>query len=261
MIESRSNARIKKIQKLRKSARYRRQEALFVAEGWKMTEEALRRSLVKTIYISTTVENEFRQRFPMQKFSEAEVEILSESLFREISDTVSPQGIMALVNMPCYDREDVVGGERAAVLCLEDIRDPGNLGTMFRTAEGAGMSGVLLSGGCADIFNPKVVRSTMGSLFRVPFYVAKDLTTEVERMKNSGFTVFAAHLQGDCSYEEADYSGRTGILIGNEAGGLSEKLSALADVKVKIPMEGELESLNAAVSAALLMYEVHRNRR
>ena len=123
------------------------------------------------------------------------------------------------------------------------------------------MSGVLLSGGCADIFNPKVVRSTMGSLFRVPFYVAEDLTTEVEHMKNSGFTVFAAHLQGDCSYEEADYSGRTGILIGNEAGGLSEKLSALADVKVKIPMEGELESLNAAVSAALLMYEVHRNRR
>ena len=115
MIESRSNARIKKIQKLRKSARYRRQEALFVAEGWKMTEEALRRSLVKTIYISTTVENEFRQRFPMQKFSEAEVEILSESLFREISDTVSPQGIMALVNMPCYDREDVVGGGSGSV--------------------------------------------------------------------------------------------------------------------------------------------------
>lgn len=141
---------------------------------------------------------------------------------------------------------------------LEDIQDPGNMGTILRTAEGAGMSGVILSKGCVDVFNPKVVRSTMGGLFRVPFYVCEDVVSEMVDLHGRGFSFYAAHLQGKENYCRVSYDGKVGILIGNEAKGLSDPVADLADVKVKIPMEGELESLNAAVSAALFSYEVWR---
>lgn len=255
MIESSSNAQIKKIQKLKKTAKYRREEGLFVVEGWKMTEEALNRQLVKNLYVAAEAEEKFKERLKSVPY-----EVLSDKLFRELSDTVTPQGILAVVQMPYYDKEILMFSEEAALLCLEDIQDPGNLGTMVRTAEGAGMAGIVLSKGCVDLFNPKVVRSTMGALFRVPFYICDDFAEELEQMKKNGFTLYAAHLKGTCDYTEVDYKGRTAILIGNEANGLTEETSELAQKLVKIPMEGQLESLNAAVSAALLMYEVHRNR-
>lgn len=258
MIESRGNARIKKLQKLKKSARYRRQEGLFVIEGWKMTEEALRRGLVQTLYISTDVENEYKEKLSVPETTE--VEILSGGLFRELSDTITPQGVMAAVSMPRYEKEPLYQKKDAALLCLEDIQDPGNLGTMIRTAEGAGMTGIVLSGGCVDIFNPKVIRATMGSLLRVPFWYCDDLSTEVELLKKNHFTIYAAHLEGKSAYTGESYSGKVGLLIGNEAGGLSREISEKADKKIRIPMAGEVESLNAAVSAALLMYEVYRNR-
>jgi TrmH family RNA methyltransferase len=256
MIESSSNSQFKKIQKLKKNVRFRRSEGCFVAEGWKMTEEALQRGMVRTLYVSASA-------METTSFSQQDVpvEVVSDKLFRELSDTVTPQGVLAVVSMPEYRREDMICSDEAALLCLENIQDPGNLGTMVRTAEGAGMSGVVLSSGCVDLFNPKVVRSTMGALFRVPFYVCEDITTEVESLKKDGFSIYAAHLEGTADYTEEEYSGRVGILIGNEANGLSDSLSELADKKVKIPMEGQLESLNAAVSAALFMYEVHRKRK
>ena len=192
------------------------------------------------------------------------VAFAADSVFRQLSDTVAPQGILAVVRMPRYDKEKIeqaqAGGiyEQAKLLVLENIQDPGNMGTILRTAEGAGISGIVLGKGCVDLFNPKVVRATMGSLFRVPYYFCGDIIFEVAALKERGFTFYAAHLQGEKAYCEPDYQGQLGILIGNEANGLSEELSALADVKVKIPMEGRLESLNAAISAALFAYEVHR---
>lgn len=260
-IESSSNAKIKRIQKLMRNARLRRQEKLFVTEGWKMTQEALARGLVREIYRSEDTDEEWEKRGLHGRISsDCPVWTVAPSVFRELSDTVSPQGILALVEMPQYERSTLTGAEDAALLILEDVQDPGNLGTMIRTAEGAGMSGVVMSRGCVDIFNPKVVRSTMGALFRVPFYICDDLKEEVHALQNEGFTTYAAHLQGTCDFTEESYKGKTGILIGNEANGLSEGVSSQADRLVKIPMEGELESLNAAVSAALFMYEVHRKR-
>lgn len=229
-----------------------------------MTGEALMRRLVRGLYLAEGAEEKFRRWFAENGFpalgKEVPVEVLSDQLFRELSDTVTPQGVLAVVEMPRYDRELVLAPEQAAVLCLEDIQDPGNLGTMVRTAEGAGMSGIILSKGCVDLFNPKVVRATMGALFRVPFFICDDMSTEVERLKDEGFTTYAAHLQGVYDYTEESYAGKVGILIGNEANGLSDAVSEQADRKVRIPMEGELESLNAAVSAALFMYEIHRKR-
>lgn len=259
MIESSTNPQVKKIQKLKKSAKFRRQELLFVVEGFKMTEEALRHGLVKALYFSVSGERQFRDKFSARA-QNVPAEVLSDRLFCELSDTITPQGVLAIVEMPQYDREQIIQPEEAALLCLEDIQDPGNLGTMVRTAEGAGMAGIVLSKGCVDLFNPKVVRSTMGALFRVPFFLCEDISTEVENLKRAGFTMYAAHLQGEKDFTGEDYAGRVGILIGNEAKGLSKQVTGLADKKVRIPMEGELESLNAAVSAALLMYEIHRKR-
>ena len=264
MIESTANAQIKRIQKLKKNVRFRRQEKCFLAEGFKMVEEAVRFRLAQTIYVSVEAKHEYEQRIShtlKEKFAEKiSVEWVSAGVFREISDTETPQGILALVQMPEYDREQLINTQDAAFICLEDIQDPGNLGTIFRTAEGAGMTAVVLSKECVDLFNPKVVRSTMGALFRVPYYVAQDITTEVERLQKKGFTMYAAALSAEREFTSCDYAGKVGILIGNEAKGLKKETCETAEQKVKIPMEGQLESLNAAVSAALLMYEVHRNR-
>jgi len=227
-----------------------------------MVSEAMRHQMAKRLYVSESAREQLHKEIAEGNIVMPEegvpTEILSEQLFRNLSDTVTPQGILAVIEMPEYQRGDIVKSPQAALLCLENIQDPGNLGTMIRTAEGAGMSGIILSEGCVDLFNSKVVRATMGALFRVPYYICKDMATEVERLKKEAFSIYAAHLQGTKDYTEEEYSGRVALLIGNEANGLSDSVAEQADKKVKIPMEGELESLNAAVSAALLMYEVHR---
>lgn len=257
MIESSTNAQIKKIKKIKKNARFRREQGLFAIEGWKMVQEAVSHGLARAIYVSEDALEQWQKK---NLSPDVPVQVLSPGLFQELSDTVSPQGVLALVEMPHYMLEEICAAETSSLLILENIQDPGNLGTMMRTAEGAGMSGVLLGKGCVDIYNPKAVRATMGSLFRVPFLYSDDLTTDVELLKTKGFTIYAAHLSGEMEYMQETYEGRTGILIGNEANGLSDEISAAADRLVKISMEGKLESLNAAVCAALLMYEVRRNR-
>lgn len=261
MIESNANGQYKKLQKWMKQSRARRQEGVFVVEGWKMVKEALERNLVLHLYSAEREQEHCREELNRFSCGQVPVDFMRDNLFSQLSDTVSPQGILGVVRMPVYEREEIVNQPDAKLLCLENIQDPGNLGTMFRTAEGAGMTGVVLTKGCVDLFNPKVVRSTMGSLFRVPFYVCQDMEEEMKFMQKKGFCFYAAHLQGTKDFTEESYEGSIGILIGNEANGLSEAVSGLADCKVKIPMEGELESLNAAVSAALFMYEVRRKRR
>lgn len=258
MIESSANGKYKKIQKWMKQTKARRQDKVFVAEGWKMVREALKRGVVLQLYCSQSEMLSCKEMLEEEKCGGLPVECMSDALFRQLSDTVTPQGILGIVKMPVYDREDIISDPEAKLLCLEDIQDPGNLGTILRTAEGAGMSGVVLSGGCVDQFNPKVVRSTMGALFRVPMYTCENMAEEMRFLQTRGFRFYAAHLQGTKVFTEESYEGLTGILIGNEANGLSAEVADQADIKVKIPMEGELESLNAAVSAALLMYEVYR---
>lgn len=268
MIESMANGQVKRIQKLMKQAKARKQEKVFVVEGWKMVKEALVRNLVLHLYVKEKEEKSYQSLLKDEKikWENVPVEIVADGIFRELSDTVTPQGILAIVKMPEYEKESICSGkaggvyEEAKLLILEDVQDPGNMGTILRTAEGAGMSGVLLSKGCVDIFNTKVVRATMGALFRVPFYICDDLQEELVDLQQKGFTFYAAHLQGKEDYTRETYPGKLGILIGNEANGLTENISDMADKKVKIPMEGELESLNAAVSAALFAYEIHRHR-
>jgi TrmH family RNA methyltransferase len=144
---------------------------------------------------------------------------------------------------------------------LEDIQDPGNLGTIIRAGEGAGVSGIIMTQGTADIFNPKVIRSTMGSIYRVPFFVVESLGDVIETLKAKGISVYAAHLDESIDYDKADYTKPTAFLIGNEAKGLKRETADLATGYIKIPMAGQVESLNAAVATTILMYEAQRQRR
>jgi TrmH family RNA methyltransferase len=158
--------------------------------------------------------------------------------------------------MKSYQVEDIIkerqGGKNCFVV-LDRLQDPGNLGTILRTGEGAGIRGLIMSRDCVDIYSPKVIRSTMGSIFRVPFVVVDDLTEAVKLLKENHITTYAAHLKGEI-YSNGNLDRDCAFLIGNEARGLSDEIAALADKKIKIPMDGQVESLNAAVATAILMY-------
>ena len=144
-------------------------------------------------------------------------------------------------------------------MVLDNLQDPGNLGTIVRTAEGAGVTGVIMSKETVDIYNPKVIRSTMGSIYRMPFYYADDIFETVEELQKRGIKVYAAHLQGEGFYEK-DYRTGTAFLVGNEGNGLTDRITGMADEKIRIPMMGKVESLNAAIAATLMAYEALRQR-
>ena len=260
MISSTSNQRVKNIVSLQKKGKERRQQGLFVIEGRKLFEEVLRdaKDAICEVYVTEAyLENE-SQKTSLHGVS---YEIVSDNVMKTMAETMEPQGILATVRIPQYDKKALLAKEDAVWVALEDLRDPGNLGTVLRTAEAAGVTGVLLSGGSVDMYNPKVVRSTMGAIFRVPHFYADDFLEALDEMKRYGATLYAAHLLGTQYYDEPEYAGRSVILIGNEANGLSDEASKKADCLVKIPMEGKAESLNAAVATSLFVYEAYRKRR
>lgn len=265
MISSTGNARVKRIVSLQEKSREREKERIFVAEGRKMFLEAPV-SWIREVYLSQEMEKDEELAGKIQRCRQngAFTETVTGEVFRRMSDTRTPQGILCLAGQPRYSREQMIEkslcqkretGRAPLFLLLEDIQDPGNLGTMIRTAEGAGADGLFMTKGTVDIFNPKTIRATMGSLYRMPFFYVDRLGDTIALLRKSGITVYAAHLKGKKYYQEEDYSEGSAFLIGNEGNGLREETAQLADQYLRIPMEGELESLNAAVAAALLMYQ------
>lgn len=257
MINSPVNAQVKNIILLNTKSKARREQDAFVAEGVKMFLEAPA-SHVRKVYVSGEF---FSKTMYRDKIEKVPYEIVSDEVFRKMCDTKTPQGILTVLEQFHYREKDIYAGENPLILILESIQDPGNLGTMIRTAEGAGVSGILMDRGTVDIYNPKVIRATMGSVYRMPFYYTDDLRASIERMKTQNIRVFAAHLRGEEFYTKKDYRKGTAFMIGNEGNGLTEETASLADSYIKIPMGGSVESLNAAVAAALLMYEADRQRR
>ena len=186
---------------------------------------------------------------------------MKDSVFRQMCDTKTPQGILTVLKLPVWTEEDVLGGDSPLVMVLEDLQDPGNAGTILRTGEGAGVKGVLLTKTCVDITNPKVIRSTMGSIYRIPFLYVEDVVSLKKKLADRGIRTFAAHLKGENSYDREDYRGGTAFFIGNEGRGLTDSAAETADCLIRIPMCGKVESLNAAMAAGILMYEASRQRR
>lgn len=260
MISSGSNAQIKELVKLQKSARERRKKGLFVVEGIKLTKEAAAYGKLKKIYISEKMYSQNMDE-EMGQLVRYGCEVVSDAVFRSISDTVTPQGVIGLAQIPVSSAEEIAEDERRSILLLDDLRDPGNMGTIIRTAEGAGMSGIILSRESVDVLNPKVVRATMGAIFRVPCFYAESLVEQIEALKEKDIPVYGTMMQGSRNYDSVDYTKGAGIVIGNEANGISKEVIGHLSGRVRIPMEGSLESLNAAVSAAILMYEIARQKR
>ena len=260
MISSMSNAQMKNLTLLQKKAKEREEQGIFVVEGSKMFEEARDAGILVKAYASESF-YQTKQTENENYFEGFEYEIVADSVFKEVSDTKTPQGIMGTVKTASHRLEDMLDHPDACLLLLEDIRDPGNLGTMIRTAEGAGMTGIICSDSSVDLYHPKVIRATMGSIYRVPVHPAKNFYKTLEELKKREITIFAAHLHGKYYDTEGSFLKKCAFLIGNEANGLSEQASSLADELIKIPMAGKVESLNAAVAAAILMYEAARQRR
>lgn len=256
MITSTSNPQVKNLQQLAKKARARNEQGVFLVEGIKMFQEAPK-DKIQNVYISKSLYEEKGQAF----LGGQQAEVLDDRVFAAVSDTKSPQGILCVLEQYHYKIENILCRRDPHLLLLENLQDPGNLGTIMRTAEGAGVDGIILSRDCVDMYNPKTIRSTMGSVYRMPFLYADSLDEILMSLKEKGIHTYAAHLEGKHCYDQEDYRRGCAFLIGNEGNGLSEELSRKADVWVRIPMHGKLESLNAAVAASILMYEVDRQRR
>lgn len=255
MITSTGNQQMKNLTLLMKKAKERNEQGVFVVEGPKMVKEAPK-DWIQKVYVSESFEKE-----NADFLRDYDYETVSDSVYRTVSDTQTPQGILCLVKKPEYELRQLLQVKTPHLLILESVQDPGNLGTMVRTGEGAGISGIIMNRTTVDLFNPKTIRSTMGSIYRVPYFITPDLPETIHTLKEQGICMYAAHLKGKMQYDEPDYTKATAFMIGNEGNGLTDETADLADAYIRIPMEGSVESLNAAISASVLMYEANRQRR
>lgn len=259
MITATSNAQVKYVIALQNKAKLRREKQEFVVEGVKMVLEAPKDRIVK-IYASETFEkNNEEVAYSLKKTSEYET--VSDNVFAQMSDTKTPQGILAIVAVKQYNIEDLFDENgHTFIVAAENVQDPGNMGTIVRTAEGAGVTGVLMSSGCVDLYNPKTIRSTMGSIFRMVVVTEQEFGAAIDYIRSKGVKFYAAHLDGSKKHTQCDYSTSCAFIIGNESNGISDETAAKCDELIRIPMAGKVESLNASIAAAVLMYEANRQR-
>ena len=245
--------------KYRKSAKERRKQGVFLVEGIRMFVE-IPETWCQEVYMTEDFLERHQGQIP--KYLLSKLELVAPHVMEAMTDTKTPQGVISVVAQPIYSIEEVCMQKEDSeplILALENLQDPGNLGTIVRTAEGAGVTGIVMSRETVDIYNPKVVRATMGSIFRVPFCYVENLTDWIASMNVREVGTYSAHLQGT-SFYDFDYQKPTIFCIGNEGNGLTDALSQTTMHKIKIPMMGNVESLNAATAATVLMYEAMRQR-
>lgn len=258
VITSAANQHVKQVIAWQTKSKERRKDKVFLVEGVKMFEEAPE-SRILEVYVSESAYEKANEDIK-NKLDRVGFNLITDDIFKKMSDTQTPQGILTVVKQPEYRLEDIIKADNPLLVVLENLQDPGNLGTIVRTGEGAGITGVILSKTTVDIYNPKTIRATMGSIYRVPFVYVEDLKDTLVQMKEAGITSYAAHLKGDNYYSSFSFTQPTAFLIGNEGNGLTDEISEIADHYLKIPMEGKVESLNAAIATSLLIYETHRQR-
>ena len=226
----------------------REEQDAFLVEGTRMVSEALASDFGLR---SVLVREDYSLSFPVP--SSVPVFTLSEHVFSAVTDTKTPQGIAAVLSR----RVRPLSGSR--LLALDAVQDPGNVGTIIRTADAAGFDGILLGPDCADLFSPKVLRSTMGSIFRMSFSFPQDLPAALKELRNQGYSILSSQLDGELFYERKDVAPSFVLIIGNEGNGISEPVKAEATHHLRLPMRGGAESLNAAVAAGIMMYDLMKN--
>ncbi len=256
LITSTHNDRVQAWKALSGPAKERRRQGLFLAEGEHMAGEALKASRCRTLLIRDSSLERYRVLLDQAERRNVPVQPVSEAVMAAICDVRSPQGIAAVCPLPALTERL----ETTVIVALEDVQDPGNVGTVLRTLDALGYGGLLITPGCADPFSPKTLRASMGAVFRVPVCLAQSLPEALETLHREGYRSLAGTLDGTPFYDRPMDAEKTVLLIGNEGAGLTEAVKALALQKVKLPMRGGAESLNAAVACAVMLYDLERRR-
>lgn len=258
VIISSRNPLVKDIKALHRK-KSRNQTGRFFVEGIKIIDEALRYSILIDYIV---VSEEFALKHPSicHKFHSKGIRVhsVSDSLYREISDTQTPQGIMAVVYKRQFLLENLLRESSYFLVVLDQIQDPGNMGTIIRTVDAASGDGVVLLDGCADPYNPKTLRATMGSIFRVPIYMTNNFHNFFTCLRDKGTNILVSHLEGDNLFKWQGELKKIALVIGNESSGVRSEVKDYAASLIKIPIPGGAESLNASVAAGILIYEVIR---
>lgn len=259
VITSKENEYIKHIKKL-KDKKYRDLNKEYIVEGIKMVEEAIHeKCAIKQIVICDDCEKTSNiTREQMYEIAKQECIYVTAKIFESITGVINPQGILAVVEKEEKGQEDIEREE--IIVALDDIQDPGNLGTILRTVDSIGLKQILVSKGTADVYNPKVVRSTMGAIFRVKIVECEDLKTTLKNLQKQKYQVIVTSLETENSIYDISYEKKV-IVIGNEANGVKKEIQEIANQKAKIPMLGKTESLNASVATGIILYEYVRQKR
>lgn len=259
VIESRQNGTLKHLARLARDKKYRRTCGEMLCEGEKMLYEALESGVrVQSVLVNENADSLARGLAMRAEAAGAQLYCASDALIRQASDVETPQGMIFSCTPPSFGEEALMGASRALV--LDGVQDPGNMGTILRTADAFALDAVALTEGCADPYAPKVVRATMGAIFRLP--VARlPRAAAFAALRRAGLPLYAAALTGDCIPVQQAALSRCAVVIGNEGRGVSEETLAACDRKLMIPMDGAAESLNAGVAAAILMWEMTRQQR
>lgn len=258
VITSKDNEIIKDIRKL-KEKKYRNLDGKYIIEGIKIIEEAIQeKANIDTIVIcEDCVRNGEIEAKLLYEIAKYNCIYVTEKIYNMITDTQTPQGILAVINKQEKDRN--INFEEDLIVVLDGIQDPGNLGTILRTIDSVGLTQVIVSKNTTDAYNPKVVRSTMGAIFRINIIEAENLVQTIKEIKKHKFKVLVTSLETQDNFYDVTLN-KNVIVIGNEANGVSKEVLEIADTKVKIPMLGKTESLNASVATGVMLYEYVRQR-
>lgn len=255
-ISSKDNNLIKETKKL-KEKKYRNEKGLFIIEGFRFVEEALKSSFqIEYILVSETALSKLSE-YNLDSIIEGDCKsyVIPDIIFKTLASTDNPQGVIAVAKV----KEIVSLNYNNTYVLVDKVQDPGNLGTIIRTAHAAGCSGVILTKGTVDVYNEKTLRSTMGSIFNIPIIEDKDLSF-VKKLKEKGYKLVCSSLDTEYNFYDINFQEKVIISVGNEGNGLSKEVYDISDIKVKIPMPGGAESLNAAVAASIMIYEGVRQK-
>lgn len=260
-IRSSSNSYFKEYRRLAGSRKYRRSAGKLALEGPHLVEEALAAGLhPEVIFVTRSFLEEGGEKICSALLERTRRYLLSPSLFARLADTETPQEIAAIFPFREPDPAARPAGSLSLVMILERLQDPGNMGTIIRTAAAAGVDALFYGPGCVDPYSPKALRSSAGALFHLPPTAVEDPLSLVQLLQRSGMAVITTQPRSGHSFWEIDYRKKTAILIGSESSGLSPELVAASDFPVSIPQFSSLDSLNAAVAAAVIIYEALRQR-
>ena len=255
IITSKNNNKIKNLIKIRDNSKFRNEESLFYVEGERIINDADIK-LINGLFVAKSKFEQFKTL--LDKFDKEIINIVDDDIFDKVKDTVNSQGIIATVkynNLKNLRAEDLKGYNR--ILILDGVNDPGNLGTIIRLSEASNVDLIILTDNCCNIYNTKVIRACMGSIFRSNIYISNNILDVVSKIKQSDFKIYSTSLNDkSIKYTEINYKNRLCLVLGNEANGVSEKLLNVSDETIIIPMCGKIESLNVSIASAIILYEV-----